>query len=311
MTSIKALRVCAVIALAFSIFGCAQQDVDMARGMVNDLTKDLLPESQRQTLLGITDDAGAIAVAADMSEGRQQALGQELANEVLTAMRRSSHGQLENYLNRIIDRISRKLPPRRYDYTLYLIENRQVNAFTTGGGYVFVTTGLVGCLDNEAQMAMVLGHELAHITESHLAQANLSGTLMMVSERRVVNNARSVTAGKVSPEVVASFTKYLKDAAYSGLGRGREADADSAGLRYMAAAGYNTAEAPKVFDTFARLSAEVSTLEHFFHGSHPRARDRAKTIRSYLSQTPPKAGTRTNTKTYAKLTRSYRNQCPV
>jgi predicted Zn-dependent protease len=125
-------------------------------------------------------------------------------------------------------------------------------------------------MENEAQVAMVLGHEIAHAAESHVTEGmkadagiNLLGQL-----------AGQAASGRLDPEVLAKTYEYSMNAAINGHGRGQESQADELGIEYMAKAGYDAREASGTFEALLKEYGDAEKLEAFFYSSHPRNEER-------------------------------------
>ena len=177
---------------------------------------------------------------------------------------------LAAYLNGIVQRLSTHTEPRPFEYRLKVVSDSAVNAFTFGGGYLYVNAGLLARMENEAQLAMVLGHEIAHAAESHVTEGmkadagiNLLGQL-----------AGQAASGRIDPEVLAKTYEYSMNAAINGHGRGQESEADELGIEYMAKAGYDAREASGTFEALLKEYGDAEKLDAFFYSSHPRNEER-------------------------------------
>lgn len=73
------------------------------------------------------------------------------------------------YVKSIVDRLAKSIPPQPFDFTSGVILHNSMNAFAVPGGHVFVFTGLMMNLDKESELAGVLAHEMAHVTQRHVA----------------------------------------------------------------------------------------------------------------------------------------------
>lgn len=286
---------------------CSAQDADSAQRMFSDtLGQSGLPYSSQLAKAGTA--ASKVAAAADMSPEREKEVGDAAAAEILKTQTVSKDEALRRHLDRMVQKISRKADPVPFTYTVYLVEDPEPNAFTPGAGHVFVTTGLVKVLENEAQMAMVLSHEMAHVTKGHLLKGQLHNTI--VSEAG--NLGADYLSGKtgvtraVPPQLLDAVVKRALDVKNNGYSRDLEAQADDVGYGYMTAAGYDPRESVKVFEIFARFDGPPSHLQNFFEGNHPLAVDRAQTLQARLKDYTPTGTPVVNTPEYAKTTQRYR-----
>ena len=77
--------------------------------------------------------------------------------------------EVSQYVNQIVDRLVKKIPPQPFNFKAAVILHNSLNAFAIPGGYVYVFTGLIMNMDKEEELAGVLAHELAHVTQHHVA----------------------------------------------------------------------------------------------------------------------------------------------
>jgi predicted Zn-dependent protease len=180
--------------------------------------------------------------------------------------------RLDAYLNGIVQRLAAHAAPRPFDYRVKVVSDASINAFTFGGGYLYVNAGLLARMENEAQVAMVLGHEIAHAAESHVVKGmkadagiNLLGQLA---------GQAAAASGRIDGEVLAKTYEYSMNAAVNGHGRGQESEADELGIEYMAKAGYDAREASGTFHALLKEYGDESKLDAFFYSNHPRNEER-------------------------------------
>jgi predicted Zn-dependent protease len=178
-------------------------------------------------------------------------------------------------------------------WTFTVIDEGSINAFTTGGGYVYIHRGLLAYLNSEAELAAVLGHEIAHVTARHPAR----GQSKSVGANLGVLAAIILTG---SP-AVADMASIGAAAWVQGYGREAETEADAIGMKYMVRAGYDPRAARNVFEAFkAQESFEINTARaegrqpQIYHGvfsSHPAPDDRAiAAARNAAASAEPEGG---------------------
>ena len=180
--------------------------------------------------------------------------------------------RLDTLLNEIVQRLAAHAEPRPFEYRVKVVSDANINAFTFGGGFLYVNAGLLARMENEAQVAMVLGHEIAHAAESHVtdgmkadAGINLLGQL--------AGQAAAAT-GRIDRQVLEKTYQYSMSAAINGHGRRQESEADELGLEYMVKAGYDAREASGTFEALLKEYGDASKREAFFYSSHPRNEER-------------------------------------
>lgn len=185
---------------------------------------------------------------------------------------------LEAYVQKVGASLAAQTEMPELDYTFTVLDDEMINAFALPGGYVHVTRGLLALADNEAEMASVLGHELAHITARHAAQrysqsvaANIGVGLL-----GVLGAVAGLPTGTAD---IAGLGAQVYLQSYS---RDQELEADELGIRYMAKAGYDPAAMASFFrklDAYTQLQAAVlgapdSGDRLNVMASHPRTADR-------------------------------------
>jgi predicted Zn-dependent protease len=152
------------------------------------------------------------------------------------------------------------------EFTVTLLNSSVNNAFAIPGGYIYVTRELVGLMNNEAELAGVLGHEVGHVAAEHqkkrqaAAQKNaIIGVLgSVLSGVLLGNNA----LGKIGQQVFSQGSQMLT-LKYS---RGQETEADNLGIEYLRKAGYD----PRAMSTVLQSLANQNTLEATIQGSNTR-----------------------------------------
>lgn len=184
-------------------------------------------------------------------------------------------------LNRYVSEIGRDLvghtefPNLRFTFTV--LNTPSVNAFAIPGGYVYLTRGLLALASNEAEMAGVLGHEIGHVIARHGAERQSQGLLTQLG-------AAAVAIATGSPEL-ASAAGYGGQAYLQSYSRDQELEADTLGVDYMAASGYNPNAMASFLATmgdYSRLQAEMAgrnpnSVDQFdFLASHPRTTERVE-----------------------------------
>lgn len=174
-------------------------------------------------------------------------------------------------------------------YTITTLNSPVLNAFAVPGGYVYVTRQLLGLMDDEAELASVLGHEVGHIAADHSKQRQDRGLLSQLGALAV-----GVLTGSGELAQVASQVSQGLVLSYS---RSQEYEADALGIRYMAAAGY---DANASADMLAALGA-ASALDARIQGNdqratpswartHPLSEDRVQRATALASQVQAPGG---------------------
>ena len=149
-------------------------------------------------------------------------------------------------------------------------------------GSIYVHTGLLKVLENEAQLATVLGHEIAHVTHEHLIRRATKH--MWTSLIFAAAGAAAGGVGGVGGALGEIGLGMAGSAILNGYGRDFEDQADRVGLRYLYEAGYDPMEAPKVWDIFSKESGDQDKVTNFFYGSHSTHSARKRNLFQEISQ---------------------------
>ncbi|HET9316716.1 MAG TPA: tetratricopeptide repeat protein [Vicinamibacteria bacterium] len=190
-------------------------------------------------------------------------------------------------LQAYVDRVGKSLVPKWVDpqqlhFTFTLIADPSLNAFALPDGTVVVHSGLVAALENEAQLATVLGHEIAHATHRHgyrgykdqQSKQKWFGLGSTIAGLVVGSQTDSPAAGLIT----GVGSQLALGAAVNGHGRKLEDEADVVGLYYMVDAGYDYMEAPEVWNVFSQYTKDQSKVENWFFSDHSTHAARIKNL---------------------------------
>jgi beta-barrel assembly-enhancing protease len=187
---------------------------------------------------------------------------------------------LSAYVNQVGQRLA-AVSDRELPYEFVVLNNSVPNAWALPGGKIAVNRGLLIELNNEAELAAVLGHEIVHSAARHGAQAMERGMLM---QGALVATAIAASDHQLGGLIVggAQLGAQLVNTRY---GREAERESDAYGIRYMVKAGYDPQAAVSLQETFVRLSEGRSPgwLEGLF-SSHPPSMERVQNNRALVQQ---------------------------
>ena len=183
--------------------------------------------------------------------------------------------ELEAYLNQVARRLQPPEVYQRIPFSVRVLNNPRLNAFAFPNGVIYVHTGLLARLDNEAQLAMLLGHEMTHATHRHTVKE-----FRQTKNRRAWLASVQTTLGGVPGigGLAGALGEIGATAAVTGYSRDLEREADIEGLRRAAAAGYDPVESPKLFHVLVRDAQQEKVKAPLFYATHPRLQERIETI---------------------------------
>ena len=212
---------------------------------------------------------------------------------------------LQDYVNTVGQKVAKNSDLPDWEFTFTVLDDESINAFTTGGGYVYVHRGLLAYMTSEAELAAVLGHEIGHVTARHPARAQTRGVLASV----LATGAAIMTGSSA----VAHLANIGAQAWMQGYGREAEMEADRLGLVYMTKTGYDPEAMGAVFKVFkAQETFELQRAKdegrepQIYHGvfsSHPAPDERARAGgegRGRHHRTSPRAAGSTTATQYLK-----------
>jgi predicted Zn-dependent protease len=137
--------------------------------------------------------------------------------------------RLQQYVNEVGQRTARAGERPELQYTFTVLDSEEINAFTTGGGYVYITRGIMNYLNSEAELAAVLGHEIGHVNARHPVKQQTQSTLSGIGAAAV-----GIFTGSGD---LAGLANYAGAALVRGYGRDNELEADRLGAQYLQTTG--------------------------------------------------------------------------
>jgi len=210
---------------------------------------------------------------------QEKALGKQAYKQILAEEVDSEDKETTALVERIGLRIAKVSSMPNLDWEFHLIESEQQNAFALPGGKVAVYTGLLPVAVNEAGLATVMSHEIAHVIARHGAQRMtqqliLTAGLMATAISLDDSTQKNLIMGALGVGITYGFTLPFS--------RSNEAEADQIGLTYMARAGYDPTEAVRFWERFANAKGGQKVPE--FLSTHPTDKTRIRFINRYLTR---------------------------
>jgi predicted Zn-dependent protease len=231
--------------------------------------------------------SSAIPSVSGPTEDEEVRISREFRREAKKVLKFVNDPEVERYIDRIGRRILAATGPLSFDYRFFVVEEDQLNAFSVPGGSIYVYTGLIERTKNTDELAGVLGHEITHAKNHHMARASGPDAISILSLLAMVALARS-GSGAQAAGMVGQAVSATRQLAFS---RQLEMEADTLGTRYMAAAGYDpkgTIEFLKILDQERALNP-VDVPAYIL--SHPISQERianAELVVKSLGQTQPR-----------------------
>ncbi|TPW16894.1 MAG: peptidase M48 Ste24p [Halothiobacillaceae bacterium] len=193
-------------------------------------------------------------------------IGRQVAGSLLGAAPLVNDAALQQYVNSVGRWVALQSDSTLEQWHFGIIDSADINAFAAPGGYILITRGLYALLDNEAELAGVLAHEIAHVIKQHHLKVMKKSQMLQQGEQAVSKNLGDDRLGKL---LVANGAEILA----RGLDKEAEFEADQIGVVLAARAGYDPFALPAVLQKIAMIrSSEGSVTLLFKTHPHPDAR---------------------------------------
>jgi len=212
-----------------------------------------------------------------VSESQEIAMGQQYDSQVVATIGLYPDPALQSYIQTLGKRLAATSERPNLPWTFRVVDDPAVNAFAVPGGFVYVTRGILAHMNNEAQLATVVGHEIGHVTARHTA-AEMSkeqvATLGLVVGS-IANKQVAQYAGVAQQALSVLFLKFSRD---------NENQADELGVRYSSRANFDSREMVNVMKVLDRLSATEGGRLPEWLSTHPNPGNRVEHISSLISK---------------------------
>ncbi|MGH9665141.1 MAG: M48 family metallopeptidase [Bryobacteraceae bacterium] len=200
---------------------------------------------------------------------KEIALGKRMAQEVQKESKIITDPVVSEYVNRLGQNLVRN-SDAKVPFTIKVIDSNEVNAFALPGGFMFVNSGLILKAGDEAELAGVMAHEIAHVAARHGTRQATRGELVQIGTIPLIfmggwtGYAISQAAGLAIPMTFLKFS------------RGMESEADLLGLEYMYKAGYDPEAFVDFFEKIETLERRKPNAVAKVFSTHPMTEDRIK-----------------------------------
>lgn len=211
----------------------------------------------------------------DVPEKEEVAIGEQMASTLLGGAPLVNNAALEKYVNDVGRWLALQTERPDLAWHFGVLDSEAVNAFAAPGGYVFVTKGLLKRLNNEAELAGVLAHEIAHVLQKHHLKA-IQKNASYGAFAEVATMAAESQGGEKS-QILANLVQGTKELYARGLDKDDEYEADRMGIVIAARGGYDPFALPEVIEDLEKLNPKDPGAALLFE-THPLPADRLKAI---------------------------------
>ncbi len=222
--------------------------------------------------------AGLLPIGPEEEEN----IGQAIALQVIARYGGVyDHPELTRYINLVGKSVALTCDRANMEYRFAVLNHDSINAFAAPSGYIFVTRGLLKTVQNEAELAAVLGHEIGHVTQKHILDViQRSKQIAGVADAGLAYATRNPDAFK---NVIDGAVKKILD---EGLDQGKELESDRLGVVFASRVGYD----PAAYLTFLNRLRQIKGDDRAFFKTHPNFSNRITVVQNALREQGIKPG---------------------
>ncbi len=214
---------------------------------------------------------------------KQIAMGKQYAQQVESTSKMIKDPVVTEYINRLGQNLVRN-SDAQVPFTIMVVDSDQVNAFALPGGFFFVNSGLILAAEDEAELAGVMAHEIAHVAACHAARENTRGNLMNLASIPLIMIGGPIGYAGYEAAGLALPMTFLK------FSRGFEAQADYLGVQYMYKAGYDPQALTAFFEKVHAMEKKKPGFLAKAFETHPQTPSRIKQTQKEINTLlPPRA----------------------
>jgi predicted Zn-dependent protease len=222
------------------------------------------------------DLTSVLSAMKGMSLEEEVTIGRQISGNLLSAAPLVDDAKLQAYVNRVGRWVALQSGRPDLKWTFGVIESSDINAFAAPGGYVFVTRGLYARLQDEAQLAGVLGHEIGHVQQKH--------HLKLLQQQQLVSAGSSllskkIKGGETAQRLIGSGAEILA----RGLDKSAEFEADRIGVVLASRSGYDAYGLPAVLQDMGGIAKGSSSVELLFK-THPAPDERLAQLSAAMGE---------------------------
>jgi predicted Zn-dependent protease len=208
-------------------------------------------------------------------------MGRQYADQIDSTSKLIKDPVITEYVNRVGQNLVRN-SDSKVPFTIKVVDADVINAFALPGGFFYVNSGLILAADNEAELAGVMAHEIAHVAACHIAREQTRGTLAQLATIPLI-----MMGGGLGGLAVQEAAGLALPVTFLKFSRGFEAEADYLGVEYMYKSGYD----PQAFTAFfekieAQEKKKPGTFSRAFE-SHPPTPDRIEKSQDEIEKLLP------------------------
>ena len=231
-------------------------------------------------------DLGDVS-ATVMSPLQEQAIAEQILREVAVSDDVLRDVEVTDYLQALGARLVANGPEKRQKFNFFVVQDNSINAFAMPGGVIGVHTGLMLGANSESELASVLGHEIGHVTQRHLAR--MLAAQKYDTWKNIAGLALALLVSRSNPQLASgAFTTASAIGVQTQLDytREHEREADRIGLQILDSGGFDVRAMPNFFNTLQRGSRFSEGSAPSFLRTHPLTFERIADVTNRVEQMP-------------------------
>ena len=213
----------------------------------------------------------------DLSEEQEIVLGQGIVSSLLGIAPLLPNQKVQQYVNNVGRWLTLQTERPNLPWTFAVIDDNDINAFATPGGYIVITKGLLMRMKSEAELAGVLGHEISHVLKKHHLQAVKKAAGMNVAKDILSMGMEAKGTNPAMVKLASAGTELYT----RGLDKEDEFEADRMGIVIAARSGYDPYGLPAVLQTLQTINPQDTGLALMFK-THPTLSDRLNLLSNIM-----------------------------
>jgi beta-barrel assembly-enhancing protease len=232
-------------------------------------------------VLALAGGSAVAACAPAITTEQEVQLGAQYAAEVNRQLPIVQNPQVHQYINQVGNTIARQADPRGIQYTFYVVNAPQVNAFAIPGGHIYINRGLIERANNLSELAGVLGHEVGHVVHRHGIEQ-----MQRQQNAELGVNLAYILLGRAPSGVEQVGLQLGAGAFFARHSRQAEFEADAVAIEYMIASGIHPRGLVTMFEhLIAERNRTPGTVEQWF-STHPLTEDRIAALSQSIDAIP-------------------------
>jgi len=225
-------------------------------------------------------DLGEVAQAG-FTPIQERRLGESIMREIRADRSFYDDAEATDYVNALGNRLASRSPEARQNFDFFLIRDSQINAFALPGGFIGVHTGLILAAQSESELAGVLSHEVAHVTQRHIARMIAQQKQGMLTS--LASMAAALLLSRVSSQAAEAAAAFGTASTIQGqlnFTRDNEREADRVGLQILDRAGFDPRAMVTFFERLQRATRIYETGAPSYLRTHPLTFERIADIQN-------------------------------